>query len=66
MKVEIKEVTENAVYFEVKSTSGKVYTVSLRIDGKFACDCQHFAVHPGTLCSHVIAAINKLLKNNFS
>ncbi len=60
MEVKIKEITEGAIYCEVSSTSGNVYTVSIKKDGKFACDCQHFALHPGTLCSHVVAVILKL------
>ncbi len=60
MKVEIVNKTEKAVYFKVISTSGNEYMVSIQKDGKFACDCAHFAMHPGTLCSHVIAAILKL------
>ncbi len=62
MEVEIINKTEKAVYFKVKSTSGKEYMVSIQKDGKFACDCQHFALHPGTLCSHVVAALLKLSK----
>ncbi len=60
MKVRIREITENAIYCEVVSSSGNVYTVSIKKDGKFACDCRHFALHPGTLCSHVVAVIRRL------
>ncbi len=64
MSVKIKEITSNSVYCEVLSTSGNVYTVSIKKDGKFACDCKHFALYPGTLCSHVIAVIKHLSERN--
>lgn len=64
LKVKIKEITENTIYCEVASTSGNIYTVSIRKDGKFACDCKHFALHPRTLCSHVAAVIKKLVEKS--
>lgn len=64
LKVKIKEVTKNSIYCEVISTSGNVYTVSIRKDGKFACDCRHFALYPGTICSHVAAVIKNLVDKN--
>ncbi len=62
MKVRITHVTEKRIYFEVVSTSGNVYTVSIGKYGEFACDCKHFSLYPDKLCSHVIAAILFLSK----
>ncbi len=57
MKVSIAYESYDVTYFEVEDIDGKKYTVSIRDNGKFSCECRRFSFKPFFLCPHIVACI---------